>query len=185
MKELIALALCALMTLTPTACGMNDAQTAKTDDILIGGDPATWGPGNQPAGTEDVQIPSPFVDQQTLEDAAKYAGFTITVPEQAGGFEKSLIQAAEDDMIQVFYRGAVDGEEILIRKAAGDRDISGDYTVYDAVKTVESGARQITVRGDGDSVRLAVWTEGGYSFSVWSSADMELDSLLAIVNAVQ
>ena len=58
------------------ACGNATAENSKTEEPLIGGDPATWGPveDTQTAEGENVQIPNPFITCDTLVQAAELAG---------------------------------------------------------------------------------------------------------------
>lgn len=63
-------------------------------------------------------------------------------------------------MIQAFY--GENGSQMLIRKAQGDQDISGDYNEYPQIETVDG----ITLKGENDQFTLAVWTNGGYTYSI-------------------
>ena len=113
------------------------------DNTPIGGDPATWGPGNQPIGGDPatwgpdnqpsdngVQPPSPFQPCDTLDAAEEMAGFDLTLPKTA-----DKLEAIENEMIQAFY--GEDGTDMLIRKALGNEDISGDYNEYAQTETVD------------------------------------------------
>lgn len=104
------------------------------------------------------------MDCDTLADAAALAGFDIIVPDSVEGYEERAITAIENDMIQVLYLHGDD--EICVRKAAGDEDCSGDYNAYSEEKTVTVGDREVTLRGNNGKVMVAVWTEGGYSYSI-------------------
>ena len=113
----------------------------------------------------DVEIPSPFVDCDTMDDAEKIAGFNVTVPEKMPeGYAQKLIQAVENDMIQVFY---ANGEkEIVIRKAKGSEDISGDYNEYKENNTITVGSRKVSTRGNHGKVNAAIWIDGAYTYSI-------------------
>ena len=63
-------------------------------------------------------------------------------------------------MIQALY--GEDGADMLIRKATGDEDISGDYNIYSQVETVNG----VTLKGENGKVSLAVWNSGGYTYAV-------------------
>ena len=123
--------------------------TVATEEILIG---------------DNTQIPNPFVDCDTLADAAALAGFDIIVPDSVDGYEERAITAMENDMIQVLYLHGDD--QVCIRKAVGDEECSGDYNVYSEEKTVTVGDKEVTLRGNNGKVMVAVWTEDGYSYSI-------------------
>lgn len=170
-KKVTLMILCAATMLSMTACGDKENKTigsettgqtvaeseekiptdgaAATEEILIG---------------DNTQIPNPFIDCDTLAAAAALAGFEITVPDSVDGYEERAITAVENDMIQVLYLHGDD--EICIRKATGEEECSGDYNAYSEEKTVTVGDREVTMRGNNGKVMVAVWTEGGYSYSI-------------------
>lgn len=117
---------------------------------------------------EIIGMPNPIVEYDTLEAAEKAAGFEFAVPESIDGYENVSWSVIAEETIQVIYTNA-DGEEITIRKAAGDEDISGDYTIYDDERIQEVDGLQVTMRGSADKVCLAIWTDAGYSYSVMTS----------------
>ena len=138
---------------------------------LTGGDPATWGPAEN---GDPLAPPSPFIECGTMDDAAELAGFDMALPNPP-----SLIQAWEGTMIQAFY--GEDGSDMLIRKAVGTKDCSGDYNVYAQEVTVDG----VTLKGENDTFSLAVWERDGYTYSVSVSAALAQADLLALVAAVQ
>lgn len=130
-----------------------------------------------------TEIPSPFQDYETLAAAAQAAGFSLSVPETVSGFQRGGIQVLNNEMIQVFFGSGED--EILIRKAAGSEDISGDYNVYAETGTLTAGQLEITVKGNDGLVHVATWTDGGYSYAVDASAGLSEDALSALIAAVR
>lgn len=119
MKKMIALTLCAMLTLSVCACGNSQkntdtaigAEETTPEDTLIGEDPATWGPGDGEDTTIDtleggddtfVGMPNPFVEG-TLEECEKLAGFDFTVPEHYGDYSERTILAIKGDLIEAIY----------------------------------------------------------------------------------
>ena len=161
LKTVVIFAMCALLLLLG-ACGKKDA--AKTDavtndqaqniaPVLDGSDEDKY----------EVETPNPFVDCGTAADAEKIAGFPMDAPETIDGCDAPVIQAVENDTFQYIYSNA-DGGEILIRKVVdGDADVSGDYNEYENERTTDDG---VTLRGDGDSVTVAIWSKDGCSYCV-------------------
>lgn len=143
-KKVTLMILCAATMLSMAACG-------EKEDKTIGAETTS-------------QIPNPFIDCETLADAAALAGFDIIVPDSVDGYEERAITAMENDMIQVQYLHGDD--EICIRKETGEEECSGDYNVYSEEKTVTVGEKEVTLRGNNGKVMVAVWTEGGYSYSI-------------------
>lgn len=176
MKKMTICVLGVMMAVSMAACGSKE-KAAK--EQIIGGDPATWGPTEE----ANVQIPNPFQNCETLKDATDLAGFDMTVPESIQGYEERSIQAEEKGMIQVSY--ASEEKQVLIRKAAGSENISGDYNIYDDVETVVSGDILVTVKGNDGKAFLATWTSGENTFSVAVSDGASQDVIMEIVKAVR
>lgn len=151
MKKLIAITLCAAMTLSFAGCSNNSNSKENSQKQTIGG--------------EEVQIPSPFVDCDTMDEAATIAGFTIMLPERMPeGYTQKLIQAVENDMVQVSYENGE--KKILIRKAKGSEDISGDYNEYKDNSTMTVGNLEVSTRGNDGKINTATWVDGEYTYAI-------------------
>lgn len=155
MKKFISIALGIVMALSMAACG--------------NGTPVKNNSGKQTvAPTEtggSVQIPNPFDDCKSIVDAEKIAGFKMSVPEKMPeGYSQAVIQAIQNEMIQIIYK---DGDnEILIRKGKGSEDISGDCNEYKENYTMAAGKLQVSIRGNDGKVHVATWTEAEYTFAI-------------------
>ena len=134
-------------------------------------------------GSDQTQIPNPFVAYGTLADAEKAAGFTFKVPEQINGCKQSYISVMDGKMQQVVYEK---GEsQVTLRKMAGTDDISGVYIDYAKKDQVAIGGHQTELRGDGTSVFVAVWNNGGYTYAVYADAGVTAAQMTAIVESIQ
>ena len=171
MKNLLTLALSAAIALSPAVCGGGS------------GDGGPEVPGGS-AG-ENVQIPNPFADYDSLADAAAAAGFELTVPEEIGGSPRRTIQVMTTDprMIQIFYGD--EDSRLCVRKAAGGEDISGDYNVYPQVVTADVDGMSVTEKGRDDRVMVAVWSDGGYAYAVVSDAGMSAGDAAALIQSIK
>ncbi len=133
------------------------------------------GSSQQAEEAENTQIPNPWVDYATLEEAAEAAGFDIAVPDRIEGYPETRIQAVEDSMIQVFYMesNSDDADSVLIRKGNGTEDISGDYSEYTESTEVTMHGVEVSARGTDGRIFTATWTQDGYAYSI--SADRGMD----------
>ena len=161
MKRLFAVIMMLLTVLSLAACG---GSTDSDEPDVIG-------------------MPNPFTDFNTLAEAEKQTGFYITLPDAIGSSNNKIYRAMNDEMLEVIY---VNGEDETgrIRKARGSEDISGDYNEYAETETVSVGGIDVLLKGDAGLVKLAVWTNDGYAYSVSSEAGMTADEMMALVSAV-
>ena len=132
---------------------------------------------------QSVGVPNPFVEVKTLDEAYKIAGFTLSVPTTYEDYKKQVIQAIENDMIEVIYIEEESGYEGLrIRKAKGTDDISGDYNEYKNVETVKVGEYDVTEKGAEGNIFIVTWTDGTYSYAI-DAGEAKLNSE-AIANLI-
>ena len=89
----------------------------------------------------------------------------------------------EGGMIQVFYGD--EENEVCIRKAFGSEDISGDYNSYAQITTVNADGTNVTMKGEKNLVYLAIWTGGGYTYSISIQAGMSSADMAALVQSVK
>lgn len=180
MKKIVVFSLCAVMALSLAACG-GKADSSAPQPASV---PPEISFSSEAMMGETVQIPNPFVECETLGEAEKLAGFSISVPEKISDQTgERLIQAVKDDLIEVIYHSGE--EEVRIRKAPGSEDISGDHNEYaeSADETVDD--LRVTMRGEGGLVRAAFWTDGDFSFSITSSQGLSREDAAALVRSVQ
>lgn len=147
--------------------------------LAVGSLVACGGSGSGEAATgeteeaETTNVANPFVDCESAYEASQVAGFEVTFPESVPGYSERFYQAIEGELVQCFYS---EGESrVLIRKAVDDGtgDISGDYGTYAKTSKVTVGDVEVTERGDGSTVSVAIWTRGEHAFAI--DADEGLD----------
>ena len=99
-------------------------------------------PISEPAASQsaaEVQIPNPWQDVPSIQDAQNLAGFTLTGPETLHEMNQCAIRVLPDaDMPIVEIRYGEDAGEAYaaIRKTTANEDVSGVYTEYPAAKEV-------------------------------------------------
>lgn len=150
---------------------------------------AACGAKKEAAQETNTQIPNPWVDCSTLEEAGKLAGFEITVPDRIDGYPNTYIQAVKDEMIQVFYSdqdmNAENRKTVLIRKGKGSEDISGDYNEYARQEEQEIHGVTATLKGEGEKIFNAVWTQDGFAYSISADEGLTLEQVDALVEQVK
>lgn len=177
MKKILALALSGMMLLSFTAC--SNLEPAK--------DKSQPKENNQVIGNKDVEIPSPFEEFKNLADAEKLAGFTMKLPDSMlDSFTQKLIEAVEQDMIQVTYES---GEErLIIRKAKGNQDISGDYNEYAENQSITVGDKKVNTRGNNGNIQVATWLDGEFSYAIRAESEavsLDIGAVQAMIEQIR
>ena len=172
MKKIL---LMSVLCLAIVACGKKEEakqETAETTNVTQ---------------KESTQIPNPFVEVKNLDEASKIAGFSLEVPETYEDYKKQVIQAIEDDMIEViYYDKNSEHEGLRIRKAKGTDDISGDYNEYKDVETVKVGDFEIIEKGSEGNISVATWNNGTYSYAIdVAEASLTKDTIANLVSNIK
>ena len=192
MKKLIVCVLALLLVLlSMAACGKNgetpapttnDGNASYTPDgtVIPGSDPETWGPADD---GETVQIPNPWIDCTSLEEAGKLAGFSFTAPDALEGYPEKQIAVIEGEIAEVTFNNE-DGAVVCFRKGLGTDDISGDYNDYKATETRTIDGKTVTCKGSDGLIHNAAWTDGTYTYSIMSTAGMTAEQLTPFVQSL-
>ena len=180
MKKLLIFTVTAAMLLSLAACAQSAKPAAEPEK------PAQTEQA-ETTDTENAQIPNPWTDYDSKDDAAQAAGFDLTVPDEISGCsEKSyrVLSAAGDVMFEIIYASGED-ETARIRKAPGANDVSGDYNEYAETETVDAGGVSVTMKGENGLVKLAVWTNGDYSYVLSVESGLSQSDMAALVSNIQ
>jgi len=140
-KILLMLLLC----LAVVSCGKKDEVTDEVTEAST-------------TQAQDYGVPNPFEIVDTLDEAAKIAGFSL---------EKTH-------------------EGLRIRKAVGTDDISGDYNEYKEENIVKVGNLEVTEKGNDGNISVASWTDGTYSYSInVDEALLNADDIAKLVETIK
>lgn len=177
MKKFFVFTVAAALLLSFAACAQNvkpavQPEPAQQEETML----------------DNQQIPNPWTDCASKEEAAQLAGFDLTAPDAiSGAGEKSYrVMTAEDaeTISEIDYASGED-RAAYVRKAAGAEDISGDYNVYEEEQTVEAGSASVTLKGNDGFVYLAVWTDGGYSYALNVTTGLSQSEMTALVSKIR
>lgn len=162
---------------------------AEMFDILCGSGTVTVDGSNIIIKTENrdsdaTQIPNPITEYKTVEDAEKATSFKAKLPSKLpDGYKMSFISVISGEILNIFYSSGTN--EICYRMAKGDEDISGDYNIYDDILAVQIGGLAVTVRGSGGLYSSAVWHDGEFSCSLYSTTGLDESEFTKIIKSMQ
>ena len=150
----------------------NDSSIIKTDGSAIS--------ISKKADTknEDVQIPNPLTEHETLADLAKTVGFDVTLPTLDKAYKETAFIDISGTIADV--RFADDEDTITFRKAKGSDDISGDNNTYKENKTIAVKDVSVSVKGN-DGINTATWQKDGFTYSFSSDQAMTQDALVKAI----
>lgn len=133
---------------------------------------------------EPVTLVNPEIECGGFTEASGITGFELIVPEAYMNSDDTVIHVIAEKITEaVFYEG--DREILCIRKAKGNDDISGDYTVYENETVLSFDQLDVTCRGDGDLWNLLMWTKDGYTYSVSTPEGITSEEAAELVTSIK
>lgn len=133
-----------------------------------------------------IGMANPFTDHEKLSEAEVESGVTLTLPETIVGYRIDDYRAASSlSLIEVIYNKKVGGQEIRIRKAVGDEDISGDYNNYAETTSKAINSNAVTMKGTNGKIYLATWTSGESTYSVSSEEGLSAAAMSNLVHDIK
>lgn len=151
--------------------------------VLLAGLAAAWRlTGDpQPQGP-DLEVGNGIVQVNSREELSAAVGFAVEELEAPPFTVEARAYASYwGELAEITYSGQ--GKSAVFRKSPGTEDNSGDYSVYQDVTQAEAGPLRVTLKGDSGRYVLAVWSAGGYGYSVRLSDGISQGEWLALLGA--
>lgn len=129
-----------------------------------------------------------IIEQENREALEQAVGFSV--PELANlPFDVTEISYLSywNEMAEIEYCG--EAQNIFFRKAAltqesGDEDISGDYSEYEHEKQITIKGLQITIKGNGENVSLAIWQDEAYAYSIMGTDGITQGEMEQLIESI-
>lgn len=145
LKQFAAIAACFVLVLVGAMTMPNIFTNHNNPDVLVPGDG--------------------IVEVSTAEELSDRVGFEVTewtdLPFHS---EQVTYTAYWQEMAEIVYTG--EGQTAVYRKGIGSDDVSGDYNIYEAETEIFVNNVTIVLKGNNGAYTLAIWTDGGFSYSL-------------------
>ena len=123
---------------------------------------------------------TPFHQVDTLAALSDAVGFPVTEP-AALPFDlvNTTYTAYDEGTAEITYTGPND-QTATYRQSRGSKGNSGDYNLYPDTQTLPE--QNATLKGQGQSYTLALWTDGTYTYSLRLSSGLSADAWQALLD---
>lgn len=136
------------------------------------------------AGPDPVAgVVSPFKVFASIDELKNALPFELIVPAKIPPqYKIEGIDSIGGKTAQIRYS---DGNTtITFRAAAGKEDISGDTSIYDSIQSKTVSGMEVTLKGNGDLVYLAIWSDDTCSYSLSILQGMSEELVLEIIQSL-
>lgn len=132
----------------------------------------------------DMMVSAPNFGSESLSYAeiTEKVGYDFKLPQfMPSEYKMTDMKLFFDELIQIEYLSSKD--TVIFRTEKTDGDISGDYNVYENVQNVKINGTDVTLKGDGEKISVAVWNnENAYSIS--SSYGTDKETIIKIIENI-
>ena len=116
---------------------------------------------NEPPVIENNDI----VEVSSVEELSKTVGFEVSEPGNLPFKPESVVYTAYwAEMAEIIYIN--DEQTASFRKGIGSDDVSGDYNSYELTSEISVNDINATLKGNGETYTLAIWTDGEFAYSL-------------------
>lgn len=134
----------------------------------------------QPDTAPPVQVLPPFRQVDSLDALSEAVGFPVTEVSKLPFDPVSTTYTAYDEgLAEITYTGS-GGQTATYRQSRGSEGNSGDYNLYPDTQTLPE--QNATLKGQGQSYTLALWTDGTYTYSLRLSSALSADAWQALLD---
>ena len=116
---------------------------------------------NEPPVVENNDI----VEVSSVEELSETVGFEVVELGNLPFEPESVVYTAYwAEVAEIVYTS---GEQTAVfRKGIGSDDVSGDYNSYELTSEISVNDINITLKGNGETFTLAIWTDGEFAYSI-------------------
>ena len=130
-----------------------------------------------------TQIVSSIEECSSIDELSNTVGFEVhQVQTLPFNVEQTQYVSYWEKIAQIMYSG--EGNTLAFRMSAGSEDNSGDPGEYSNKQTISIGNIVVTLKGQGEMYKLAIWQTKGYSYSLNISNGISQEEMVKIVKSV-
>ena len=137
-----------------------------------------------PGEPDETLVMNPYgaTECASLEELSQALGFAVKVPSALPFNPETVTYSAMFEKFAQIDYGAGNAS-LCVRMEPGTEDISGDYNVYEKEERVEMGGWSVLLKGNGDGVSLATWTDGEYAYSISAEPAISREEMLKMISS--
>ena len=133
---------------------------------------------NMNAVDDNVQVVNPLTEYNSLFDAEESVGFKLGI--DLSDYDNLSYVVINNEILEITYRDS--DNNLILRKAKGSEDISGDFNTYDVSDDVSVNGVDVSVDQSGNNI-LVRFVYDDYSYSL-SSNYLDGDQILEFVKEI-
>ena len=117
---------------------------------------------------------SPYVEYNSVDELKENVNINAKIPDKIRNYKSYSYSVAFSNMAEIQYSNG--SNNILYRLEKGEvaEDIRGDYNEYENIKKLTVDNTKVTIKGNENSYKVAIWYKNGVNYSLSSEQGLKI-----------
>ena len=127
---------------------------------------------------------SPYVEYNSVDELKENVNINAKMPDKIKSYKSYSYSVAFSNMVEIQYSNG--SNNILYRLEKGEvaEDIRGDYNEYENIKKLTVDNTKVTIKGNEDTYKVAIWYKNGVNYSLSSEQGLKMEDIQNLINEI-
>lgn len=127
---------------------------------------------------------SPYVEYNSVDELKENVNINAKIPDKIRNYKSYSYSVAFSNMAEIEYSNGSDNILYRLEKGEVAEDISGDYNNYENIKKLTVDNTEVTIKGNEDVYKVAVWYKNGVNYSLSSEQGLKIEDIQSLINEI-
>lgn len=125
---------------------------------------------------------SPYVNYNSVDELKENININAKIPDKIRNYKSYSYSVAFSNMAEIEYSNGSDNILYRLEKGEVAEDISGDYNNYENIKKLTVDNTEVTIKGNEDTYKVAIWYKNGVNYSLSSEQGLKIEDIQSLIN---
>lgn len=127
---------------------------------------------------------SPYVDYNSVDELKENVNINAKMPDKIKNYKSYSYSVAFSNIVEIQYSNGSDNILYRLEKGEVAEDISGDYNIYENIKKLTVDNIEVTIKGNEDVYKVAVWYKNGVNYSLSTEQGLKMEDIQNLINEI-
>ena len=127
---------------------------------------------------------SPYVEYNSVDELKENVNINAKMPDKIKSYKSYSYSVAFSNMVEIQYSNGSDNILYRLEKGEVAEDISGDYNNYENIKKLTVDNTKVTIKGNENSYKVAIWYKNGVNYSLSSEQGLKIEDIQSLINEI-
>ena len=120
----------------------------------------------------------------SVDELKENVNINAKMPDKIKNYMSCSYSVAFSNMVEIQYSNGSDNILYRLEKGEVAEDISGDYNIYENIKKLTVDNIEVTIKGNEDVYKVAVWYKNGVNYSLSSEQGLKMEDIQNLINEI-